>query len=98
VAYSDFVIQDRRLTILRLLDNSDGYQANEFLLNSGLQSLGHNISADSMRNECAWLAEQSLVTTEQVQGIMIITLSERGSDVAHGRAVVPGVKRPRPGR
>ena len=98
MSFSDFVAEDRRLSILKLLEVSDGYSANEFLLGRGLESLAHNVSADLLRNECGWLEEQGLVKVEIVQGVTIVTLTERGGDVAAGKARVQGVKKPKPGR
>jgi len=51
-----------------------------------------------LRADLAWLAEQGLVTIEEVATVMIATVTRRGGDVAFGRAVVPGVRRPEPGR
>ena len=40
------------------------------------------------------LHEQGLLASEQVGTVLVVTLSERGHDVATGRARVPGVARP----
>jgi hypothetical protein len=51
-----------------------------------------------VRSEIAWLAEQGLATSDELPGgLLVATLTERGSDVASGRASVPGVQRPNPG-
>ena len=39
-----------------------------------------------------WLAEQQLVTVEDLRGFFVVTLTGRGQDVAEGRVNVPGVK------
>lgn len=45
-----------------------------------------------------WLAEQGLVRTEELEaGVLVAAITERGLDVAGGRAVVPGVRRAPPG-
>src|SRR5690606_41702375 len=48
---------------------------------------------DRVRTDCAWLAEQGLMTLEAD----VATLTERGSAAALGQITVPGVRRPLPG-
>jgi hypothetical protein len=95
--YSTLLTADRRLVILRLLGESGGYTANEYLIQAALDGFGHNIGRDLLHTELAWLAEQGLLSVAEVGGVQVATLSARGSDVAEGRALVPGVKRPEPG-
>jgi hypothetical protein len=87
---------DRRLLILRHLADAPGYSANEALLRQVLARLGHNVSADLLRGDLAWLAEQGLAAVEAVAGLSVARPPERGADVAAGRALHPGVKRPGP--
>jgi len=94
--YADLVRADRRLTILRLLEQSDDYSANQYLLHAALPGLGHACSEDTVRTELDWLAEQGLVRIEVTGGVAIAHLTSRGQDAATGRARIPGVKRPRP--
>jgi hypothetical protein len=89
--------EDRRLALLRFLDAAPGYSANESLLHAALERIGHAVARDVVRSDAAWLAEQGLVRTEAVGGITVVEITGRGQDVAAGRAVVPGVKRPRAG-
>lgn len=96
---SDFqtlLAEDRRLTLLRLLGQSDDYAANIYLLHAALPGLGHAVSEDTVLVDLDWLAEQGLVKTEDVGGITLARLTRRGDDVQTGRARVTGVKRPRP--
>ena len=50
-----------------------------------------------MNADVAWLEEQGLVSREDLGGIIVVKITQRGLDVAEGRAIVPGVKRPGPG-
>ncbi|EHR39612.1 hypothetical protein [Alishewanella jeotgali] len=88
--------EDRRLVILRSLNELAGYEANESIINQCLEAYGHNISRDAVRVELAWLEEQQLLTLRDVSGYMVARLNSRGADVATGKATVPGVKKPRP--
>jgi hypothetical protein len=49
-----------------------------------------------IRTQLFWLQEQCLVALEDVAGIYVATITQRGADVATGSATVPGVKRPGP--
>ncbi|EHZ8622606.1 ArsR family transcriptional regulator [Salmonella enterica] len=91
----DILTQDRRLVILRSLMDCNN-EANESILQDCLDAYGHNVSRDVVRGQIDWLAEQQLVTVENLHGFYVVTLTSRGQDVAEGRARVSGVKRPRP--
>ena len=91
---NDILTEDRRLVILRsLLDCNN--EANESILQDCLDAYGHNVSRDVVRGQIDWLAEQNLVSVENLSGFYVVTLTGRGQDVAEGRAKVSGVKRPR---
>jgi hypothetical protein len=96
LTFAERIIQDRRLVILRLLERTPGYSANESLLDLALEDFGHRTSRDQVRTDLGWLAEQELVTTEEIAGVMIAIATRRGLDVARGKAIVPGVRRPAP--
>lgn len=94
--FADHVAADARLCILQSLEADPGYDLNEHVLAAALQALGHGLSRDRLRGELAWLAEQGLVTVTEVSGIHVARLTARGADAARGRALIPGVARPRP--
>ena len=95
--YAKHITQDRRLAVLRLLADDPGYSHNDSVLQTALDAIGHTVSRDQVRVDLAWLEEAGLVTVRVVnETIHVATLTKRGIDVAAGRAVVPGVKRPSP--
>ncbi len=96
MSFAKLIAEDQRFIILRVLSEDAGYSHNEYVIQAALEQLGHHISADAVRTQAAWLAEQGLVTVKE-SGVLIATLTQRGDDVAQGRVTVPGVKRPRPG-
>ena len=93
---AEHVAEDRRLSLLLLLAESPAYEANEHLLRSALAGFGHLPSGDQVRGDLAWLAEQGLAEMWEMGGMVIAKATARGLDVAAGRAVQPGVKRPAP--
>jgi len=97
VSFPDFVTEDRRLAILRLLSEQQGYSLNDSVLHDALEQLGHSVPRAIVRDDMNWLAERDLVSIETVAGrVAVATLTERGADVAAGRTRVEGVKRPSP--
>lgn len=97
MTFASHLREDRRLVLLRLLSEQKGYRANSSNLHAGLYNLGIVASHDDVTTDLAWLAEQGLVLLEslpEVPGLTIATITSRGDDVALGRAVMPGVRRP----
>lgn len=95
--FAQLQTEDRRLVLLRLLAESGDYRANLYLLQTAAGSFGHTVSMDRLQADIDWLSEQTLVSAESVAGVTIATLTQRGLDVAQGRAHCTGVKRPLPG-
>lgn len=94
MSYQTLLHEDQRLVILRVLSEMNGYQANESILQTILDSYGHNISRALVISHLQFLQEQGLVGLENINDIVVATLAGRGADVAHGRATVAGVRRP----
>lgn len=87
-----------RAAALRLLAELPEYRANDIVIGDAVRAVGHGCTNDQMRGHLTWLEEQRLVTLAEVGGMVVATLSERGADVAAGRATVAGVHRPNPRR
>ena len=98
MSFSDLVAQNQRLVILQLLAEDSDYAHNDSVLRIALRAVGHDVSADKLKTELAWLAEQGLITTTTVQTFTVARLTTRGLDVSKGLATVPGVDRPGPGQ
>jgi hypothetical protein len=94
--FAEFETSDRRLVMLRGLENAAQYRANAYLLRRYCAALGHAVSADRFEADLAWLAEQGLIERTREQEVTVATLTQRGLDVANGTATVPGVARPQP--
>jgi Fe2+ or Zn2+ uptake regulation protein len=94
--FLEFVTSDRRLVILLVLMEDPGYSVNEYVLQTCLEALGHQVSLDRVKTDLEWLAEQGLVAASEVAGVKVARLTGRGADAATGKIIVPGVKRPRP--
>lgn len=97
MAIQQVLQEDRRLVVLRILNEMPGYEANDSVLDNSLDAYGHKVSRDLVRTEMHWLQEQGLITLRDVAGTQVAKITQRGIDVAEGQARHPGVKRPRPG-
>jgi len=97
MSLTEIIAADRRLAILRALEEDPDYAHNEMVLRVALGTLGHSVSHDRLRADLAWLEEQQLVTIDGVADLQVARLTARGEDAALGRARVPGVRRPGPG-
>ncbi|HBO4355085.1 TPA: ArsR family transcriptional regulator [Pseudomonas aeruginosa] len=93
--FADFLRQDQRLVLLRILSELPQYRSNSSVLASLLGEYGHHPSRDQVKTDLVWLGEQGLVRVEDIGSVLVVTLTERGDDVAAGRASVPGVSKPR---
>lgn len=101
MSFADLLAADRRLVILKFLDQAPGYELNIFVLRTALDETGHNVSMDLVKADAAWLAEQGLAEVSEVGSktmpVTVVKITPRGADVAAGRCTHPGVKRPEPG-
>lgn len=96
--YADYLREDQRLALLRLLSEMPSYRSNSSVLVSVMRTWGHEMSRDQVKTELTWLGEQGLLKIEDnLQAVLVVALTERGADVAAGRVTQPGVKRPGPG-
>ena len=92
--FEKYMLRDMRLVMLRILAETPGFRSNSSVLSMLLHQFGHTVSRDKVKTELRWLAEQGLVTLEEAGTVLVTTLTERGQDVAEGRAVVDGIARP----
>lgn len=94
--YARLVLEQRRLSILRLLAASPGYQANQFVLYEALPSRGAAASARDVAEDLAWLADFDLVTITGIEGVLMARITQYGLDVAKGFTRFDGVQFPGP--
>lgn len=95
--FAEALKEDRRLVVLTLLVQSPAATCNAYVLHQHLPNYGHATSLDTVKTDLAWLAEQGLVQLVNETPVLVASISERGADVAAGRATAPGVKRRLPG-
>lgn len=94
MTFGERLRQDRRIGILQLLEAAHPVGLRQALLRDLLGDTGRSPSADALRTDLAWLAEQGLATTIEYEDGLVACATERGVDVALGRTRSPGVARP----
>ena len=98
-SYFDYMVGHARLAILRALTEVPAHSINDSVLAMEMDRFGLPVTRDQLRTQLGWLEEQGLVRLARPTAeLTVVTLRERGGDVALGRAHVEGVQRPSPGR
>jgi hypothetical protein len=98
-SFAEFMSEDRRLIILRALDEY-GFSGNETVLKQAIETFGHHPTRDMVRADLMYLDEHGLVRLEKIAAqsgeLWITHLLNAGQEVAKGRHY-PGVARREPG-
>lgn len=93
----DTIAEHQRLCVLRLLSAAPTYALNDSILRGGLNDFGLGIGRDELRGMLTWLESNGLLTlAAPVETAIVARLTERGLDIAEGRAAYPGVHKPSP--
>lgn len=90
------VAEHQALAALRLLDRASAYCSNEGLIASWLEQLGMIALPEQVRDMLDGFERRGFVRTERPSGVVVVTLTQVGQEVARGLRVVEGVLRPRP--
>ena len=95
MSYLEFLADDRRLAILRILAELPDHAANQFVLRRALETHGYNELVPTVHNDLLMLAKECLVVTESLPGgVLAAQLTDKGSLVARGLLRVAGVAAP----
>lgn len=93
-AIADVWREHLRLTILRLLKEAPGRQLNDSLITTTAHRLGIKATRDQVRTELHWLESQGAVRQEAIGELVVVSLTERGVEVATGLSRIHGVAEP----
>ena len=86
---------EARIIILQLLDEAPDGTSNVQMLTALLKDTATHLWLNQVEEQCAWMAERGLVTTNVVSGLTLVTITPKGSTLARGLAREKGVDRPR---
>lgn len=98
-SFAEIVAEDRRLAILRALNEAAARSMNSSNIDTWLRHIRTpGTRADTML-ALRWLADEALITlaaVEDVPSLHVATITAVGIDIADGRTTHPGVSRPTP--
>ena len=85
-SYKEIVAQDRRLAMLRFLEQDSDYKINDSVMQQALEQLGHSVSREAIRADFDFLAEIGLIEVETYFDgkVQVAKITGRGLDVAAG--------------
>lgn len=93
--YIELLAEDRRLVILRLLQETSGYKANESILDTAVNAIGHNCTREDIRADLRFLEKADCVSISYyADTVMIAQLLKRGQYVVEGKLNIEGIKSP----
>ncbi len=95
-AVEQILRRHRALAVLRFLDRSPEYRTNEEVLMDWLRHIALTCSRENLRDVASFLEKEGYLRSKNVDGLLVLTLSERGAEIADGRETVEGVERPGP--
>lgn len=88
--------EHRALAVLRLLFRAPTYKSNELLLSDWLGAIGLTCSSSQLKRQLRELEDAGLLETSEVEGNLVVQMSNEGAEVAEGKRIVEGVLRPTP--
>ncbi len=96
MSIQNWLIEEARLVLLRLLNEMSSYRANSSTLQDQLdKAWGISLSRDQVKTELYWLKDQGCVEiVAENASVIIVKLATRGQDVIENRTRVHGIKRP----
>ena len=83
--------EHRALAILRALERSPGYASNDRVLADWLDALALGGTRDEVRSTLDLLVRAEAVRITDVCAIVVVTLTERGAELARGKTSAEGV-------
>lgn len=97
MSYQDKMREAWRLELLKLLNSLPSYKAGQYFLYQCMTTGDlPPPSADQVETELHWMKDQGYVELSAVADMQEAKITQRGIDIAEGRAIAPGVARVRP--
>lgn len=88
------MVEDRRLVMLRYLDEEDDGRMSASLMVDALEIMSHRVPRATVLEDAGYLEGLGLLRVEYVGSVPMLRITGRGTEVAQGRESAPGVKRP----
>ncbi|MCG9761434.1 hypothetical protein DS891_24210 [Pseudoalteromonas sp. JC28] len=93
----ELMAEHQRISILISLNESPDYGLNSSILGDILDRYAIGCSRDQLHTQLNWLEQNGYVSIDRLSNnTWVASITQTGADVATGRSVVPGIKRPGP--
>lgn len=92
--YRKHVAEDCRRIILEALAREPSGTLNETMLSRELEAHGHRKPIDYVREQIEWLGKAKAVQVNEVAGLLIPQLLNKGLEHVERRALIAGVAKP----
>jgi hypothetical protein len=92
-SFAERLAEDRRLSILKMLQTAPKYEASEGPITIELNDKDRPCTRDQVRIDFAWLRDAGLVTIDEIADLQFAKLTQPGVETALGIRVTPGVAR-----
>jgi hypothetical protein len=93
--FTDFIAQDRRLVILRILRGVQERRANQYVLRNALRTMGYDELVYTVINDLVFLRQQGCVLLEELSPeLTLAMLTDLGDQAARGVVRIAGVAVP----
>ena len=84
----------RRVIVLQALEQDRDHEMSVQMIQAALDYVGQDMGSVAVGSLIDWLRDADLVSVRAVDDVRLVRLTERGKDVAQGRASASGVARP----
>ncbi len=91
------IAEDRRLVILRFLNEENDGMMSASLMQDALELMAHKVPRATVLDDAAFLEGLGLLRLEYAGTVPLLRLTCKGQEVAQGVITVEGVKHPRRG-
>ena len=91
MSFQDFLNQDRRHSILKILCRAPQAELNEAVMETALQSLGHKVAYECFLADLQFLQTNQLIELTMMDGLRILRITRRGKDAANNLSKIKGV-------
>ena len=97
MSFRETLNEDLRLHILKILSVAPGHSANNRVVQTSLDQVGHKRSAAMVAASLKHLEDVGAIKLEDLGPLQVASLAQAGLDAVEGRLELPGVRPPCPG-
>lgn len=95
MGYEQILAEDRRLVILRTLNEIASHEANESVLETVANQIGVPTTRNNIREDISYLEKAGCISISwYADKLMLVKLKQRGRYFLEGKELIQGIKSP----